>query len=294
MPKGNYPNREAIPDTDEWDAGDWDEEVPASQSTPNPVEVPAKTGIRAWFKTHPAVLGFLLFIFIVGGTASFQAFAQDSERLGGNALNGYEEQGHYYVSGYGAPVQVSKADWEANQLRAILGLIGFVLAFFSIGYVAIRLTAGRLRSAFSLRDDAPVMDDPVLSLLTTNPLMDKIMAVPEDTEPAVPDGDLTGHRLLAETNGRWGKVGKTTIPMGGLSVYAFSDGIVLSAGISGSATIKPAEVSSVTYKKRGAGAGVKIAHRSKEIDSPVFIGGVKEDSAFGQALNKVVGLAKVA
>lgn len=302
MPERVCPNCHVIPDTDEFchacgrlpiseTPEEWNARHP-NQQLPTGIVPGRMDSLLDWLGGHPSVLGLLLVIILAGGMASFMAFVQDSERLGGDALNGYEQQGHYYVSGHGDYIEVSKADWDANRLRGMLGLSGWAVAFVIMGYLAIRRQVGRWRSTFSLREDVPVpSDDPVAYWLTTSPLMDKIMAVPPDTEPVVEE-DLTGHRLLASMKGTWGVV-RRRIPKPWFSAEVYSDEIVLSAGKLGTLTLSPYHVSLVTYKRKGPEQGVKITHSSKEIVSPIFIGGVEEDSPFGQALNKVVGSAKV-
>jgi hypothetical protein len=109
------------------------------------------------------------------------------------------------------------------------------------------------------------------------------LAEPEAVEPE--------HHVIAKIGGMWGKLGTVYLPK--LSVEVCEDAIVFRASDIDWRSLTAQQVNWIEYKTKGTERGVKITHSSIEIDGPVFIGGVEEDSLFGEALDKLVGSAKV-
>ncbi len=90
-----------------------------------------------WGKMQRA-LAALIVIVVVVGFANFGAFLIGSRRLGGDALNGYEQNGHYYVAGHGNTAAVSEAQWRQSRFQAFSVLITFPLAILGLAYLLLR------------------------------------------------------------------------------------------------------------------------------------------------------------
>ena len=51
------------------------------------------------------------------GAINFLSFMASNLRLGGDALNGYQENGRYYVADHGEVTEVAEGDWRQNRLQ---------------------------------------------------------------------------------------------------------------------------------------------------------------------------------
>ena len=72
---------------------------------------------------------------VVVGVLNFFAFLAISGRLGGDALNGYERDGRYYVSSHGHATEVSAAQWRLSRVHAISVFVTHPLALVSMAYL---------------------------------------------------------------------------------------------------------------------------------------------------------------
>jgi hypothetical protein len=62
---------------------------------------------------------------IVVGFVNFFAFIAISSALGGDALNGYARDGHYYVASHGSYTEVSQTVWTLNRIHALLTMLSW-------------------------------------------------------------------------------------------------------------------------------------------------------------------------
>jgi len=64
---------------------------------------------------------------------NFFVFVCFSIALGGDALNGYINGGHYFVCAHGGCVEVSRSVWTYSYWHAISAFIGIALVFVEFG-----------------------------------------------------------------------------------------------------------------------------------------------------------------
>lgn len=64
-------------------------------------------------------LKLLSTVVVVVGAVNFLWFVVESLQLGGDGLNGYVRDGHYYVSAHGVDTEVTRHDWEFSRAHAL-------------------------------------------------------------------------------------------------------------------------------------------------------------------------------
>ena len=75
------------------------------------------------------IVSTCLFFFAVLNFISYSAI---SSRLGGTAMNGYTQDGHYFVGSHGAYTEVSAETWERSRLHGRSVGIAYVLAIGAV------------------------------------------------------------------------------------------------------------------------------------------------------------------
>jgi hypothetical protein len=68
---------------------------------------------------------------------NFIAYSTISSRIGGTAMNGYAQDGHYFVGSHGAYTEVSVEAWERSRLHGRSVGIGYVLAIGAVALVQV-------------------------------------------------------------------------------------------------------------------------------------------------------------
>ena len=90
------------------------------------------------------LLPTLSLIAIIIGLGNFVWFFAESSQLGGDALNGYSREGHYFVSSHGSYTEVDRAAWEWSRAHAISVFITHPAALLGMFYL------GRHRGFWSI------------------------------------------------------------------------------------------------------------------------------------------------
>ena len=63
---------------------------------------------------------------------NFISFSAISSRIGGTAMNGYSQDGRYFVGSHGAYTEVSAETWERSRLHGRSVGISYVLAIGAV------------------------------------------------------------------------------------------------------------------------------------------------------------------
>jgi hypothetical protein len=79
--------------------------------------------------------GLAIVAFFIG-FANFAWFFIESVNLGGDGLNGYVRDGHYFVVSHGAATEVSRATWEWSRFHAMSIFVTHPLAILAGAYLA--------------------------------------------------------------------------------------------------------------------------------------------------------------
>jgi hypothetical protein len=185
------------------------------------------------------------------------SYMADTARLGGTAANGYVRDGHYVVAEHGVIHEVSREDWERNDLQGkyisastLLGIVGF-------GYLLLGVV-----SPYLIGRASPDAAARVQSVRTSGP-------------------------RLADT---WtgGQLGPVRFKGPLMRVAVHQGGIVIRPIIMGPRAILAREIVAVEPKKELFASLFSIEHVSADVASPVVLA-VSEDSAVGEAIQ---GIAK--
>lgn len=224
----------------------------------------------ASWKRYEWVLGWLALVAVVAYALNLGSFLAESQRLGGDAINGNERNGHYYVSSRGNNIEIPKAEWEQNRTQGMILLTTWPLAFASIGYLM-------MRHVFPF-------------VVSTR----KYRARPKGRAEAVEEIVRSGQVLASvRTQGQMSAVHSLSPFNAWLWVYLYPGGILLSAVPMGDFALRLEEITAVIYRRKALlYYGAEIIHSSPNIAGPVFLNDVTPHAAFGQALNALVGPGK--
>lgn len=208
------------------------------------------------------IIGIVAFVLIVVGAVNFSWFLAESKRLGGDALNGFVQNGHFYVSSHGVTTEVSEEAWRWNyfqgqSLPATHGLAMLSIAYFLFRYVF-----------------------PAMMSINTSPARSgerqKVVAAVE------------GSGVAVATVSCGGRIGSLYFRGPLITARIHPGGISISTLASASRAIKAEQLRQIRYQTSMWNRGVEITHTSSEISGSIFLGGVKADADFGRALSSLV------
>lgn len=91
-------------------------------------------------------LPYLALIAVVVGFVNFFWLLAESAALGGDALNGYASQGHYFVNSHGSYTEVSEASWTWSRVHSVSVFITHPLAMAGMFYLLVRFVVPQLTS----------------------------------------------------------------------------------------------------------------------------------------------------
>jgi hypothetical protein len=83
-------------------------------------------------------LPYLALIAVVIGAVNFFWVVAESMALGGDALNGYQRDGHYFVGSHGSYTEVGRTAWEWSRVHTASLAITHPLAMVGMAYVLFR------------------------------------------------------------------------------------------------------------------------------------------------------------
>lgn len=83
-------------------------------------------------------LSYLALTTVIVGVFNFLWFFAEAAALGGDALNGYQRGGHYFVASHGTYTEVSQAAWEWSRVHALSVFVTHPLAMAGLAYLPFR------------------------------------------------------------------------------------------------------------------------------------------------------------
>ena len=195
---------------------------------------------------------------VVVGFVNFFAFFVISTRLGGDALNGYERDGHYYVSSQGRATEVSEIQWRLSRLHAISIWITHPLAMAAMAYLLFNHVFPSMMYRATNRELA-------------------------EAEQAV---RRSGTPLASICCG--GRIGNGNMNYRGPLVHAevYPGGILVKPIFQAPFALATSDIASVHFKPEWWDKGVEIAHTSPQVTSPIFLR-CSGDDPFMTALRKI-------
>lgn len=186
-------------------------------------------------------LPYLALVAIVIGFGNFFWFIFESQALGGDALNGYETAGHYFVSSHGSYTEVDAGTWAWSRFHASSIFVTHVLA---MGGMLFLLTRYIFPSYMGMRTPSAAR-----SL--------RVATVRE-----------SGVELASMRTG--GRIGPLNVSGPLISVSVYPRGIIIKPALMPEYVILADEILDVVTKRRW-GRGLEIRHAGHDASSPLVI-----------------------
>lgn len=105
-----------------------------------------KTSVR--FRSFSKRSKWIIYPTWILALLNFFAFAVGSESLGGDALNGYIQNAHYFVCAHGSCTEVTEKIWTYSYWHALSSMYGILLVFTEL---AVFITTGDIILDFDNR-----------------------------------------------------------------------------------------------------------------------------------------------
>lgn len=175
------------------------------------------------------------------GFINFFAFIAASQHLGGDALNGYQANGHFYVSSHGHSTEVSPSEWQENRTQAISLFLTHPLAMAALFYLL-------------LNDIFPRM---IFRGLT------------EERERK--EQEVCASHTPQASFSCGGKIGFLNFGGPLLKVAVYSQGLHCKPLFMPAFGILSTEIKSVSLQNSFLRNGIKVVHISSEVASPLFL-----------------------
>jgi hypothetical protein len=208
------------------------------------------------------VLPYVAFIAIVVGFINFFWFLAESAALGGDGLNGYARDGHYYLANHGRYTEVSEAAWTWSRIHAVSVFFTHPLALAGMAYLLFRFVFPSMMAGSTSQ----------------------------------PGTDARAQRIRGSgqvlASGRTaGRVGEVSFSGPLLDVSVYPDGVVIKPVFMPPHAILASEILAVTAKRGIFGQRVEVAHTGADSTSPFVIFG-SGDSSLVKAIESIASLAR--
>jgi hypothetical protein len=203
------------------------------------------------------VLAVIAVLVAVGGMVNFVTFFASSMQLGGDAQNGYEAGGHFYVSSHGHTTEVSEAEWRWSLFQAQsvcithpLGMLAMAYLLFQYIFPAV-MYGGRNSTAVGLAQQI--------------------------TQTAVPRASVQCGGQIGMMNFRGPLLRATLYP----------DGLVLKGILMPTCAIPRTAITQVRYRNEFWTRGIEIRHTDKHVGNPILLG-IGTDTDFWRYLHTMI------
>jgi hypothetical protein len=212
-------------------------------------------------KALKPVLPCLALAVVAIAAVNFLWFMAETQRLGGDALNGYEENGQYFVAEHSIYRQVSREEWERNRIHAISIFVTHALAMVSMLYL--------------------------LSQFIFPAFMGKLGG--EQAQERVDAVRASGPEIASIKCG--GQVGSAHFSKPLLNVSVYPEGILIRPMFMATIAILTSEIQSVEIRKSLLSSrSIQIHNSSRDTNSPLILW-VSPDSDVGRAIGNITGMA---
>lgn len=180
-----------------------------------------------------------------------------SARLGGDALNGYERDGRYYVSSRGRATEVTEGQWRRSRAHAISVWITHPLAMVSMAYLLFQH---------------------VFPSFTYRASKEAIAGAADDVRRSGPQ--------LAKTACS-GRVGGVNYSGPTIHAAAYPGGIVIKPLFQSPFASAASAITDVRASREWWVKGIEIVHTSAQVTSPIFLH-CDEDDPFVATLRAIL------
>jgi hypothetical protein len=172
---------------------------------------------------------------------NFVTFVVGSERLGGDALNGHQSDGRFFVSAHGRSTEVDESAWRSSRLHAISVLASWAVAMIAMVYLALRFVGPR----FLYRAGSDAISTTELRVRTSGPALSE-----------------------RRCGGRIGKINFST-PL--LRVAVYRSGLWIKPAFMNAFAVSTDDLRSIDQDRGVVSKRTHIVHGSAEIASPIVL-----------------------
>lgn len=167
----------------------------------------------------------------------FLVMIDENQKLGGDAINGYVRDGHYYVRNHGRSTEVTAEQWEVNRAHNLRVLVTHPLGLLAMGYLVIGVIL-----PYSVGRRSPEGPERLRKLVASGPV-------------------LASDRCRAR------------IGMANLSVRlaVHPGGLIIHPMWMGERAIPSMEISAVRKREGLFVSGIEIEHRGMDVASPILL-----------------------
>lgn len=184
---------------------------------------------------------YLAVIAVIAGFGNFFWTNAEAQSLGGDAVNGYERGGHYFLASHGTYTEVTQAVWTWSRIHTISMIVLFLIGFVAMAWL-VTLSA---RSAAAGQATPEVAGD-------------RARWVRESGAPMW-------------TARESGKIGEVSFSRSLLEVTVYPGGIILKPSPLPEQTIIATEITDVIAKRGLQGRYVKVEHAGAGGASPLVL-----------------------
>jgi hypothetical protein len=209
-------------------------------------------GHESWWKRRSRALGAVAAVLVAFGFYNFFSFMVESDRLGGDAVNGHAENGHYFVSNHGRDHEVTAEEWARSRRHAHSVMVSHPLAMIGMAYLLFTFVFPR-----ALGRAGPETPGRVRSVAESGPLVASISCS--------------------------GKVGSLSLP---LRVSVHPGGVIIKPLWMPPRAVLAHEISSIRRRSSILRGGIEVEHSATDVTSPIMLI-VRDDSPVAQAIRKV-------
>lgn len=197
-------------------------------------------------KTTRRWLPWLAVAVVAIGFVNFFAFMVESLALGGDALNGREVNGHYFVASHGTYTEVAQSVWIISRIHAIVTLASWPFVMLSMAFLVLRYAFPFVMAGRS----------------------------PGNAGPRVEAIRASGSPIWSGSPG--GIAGGVRASIGMLQVAVHPAGIVANLRFSSPFAIRSDEIRSVGFGRRWGASRIEIDHAGIDVQSPLVLYGGRE------------------
>lgn len=183
------------------------------------------------------VLGIVAAVILAMAVYGVATFVGETQRLGGDALNGYAQDGHYYVANHGRYTEVTPDQWELSRSHEIRMLVMQPLALVAMGFLILGFVVPSL-----VGRPTPEAPDRVSNVIGSGPL-------------------LATARCRA-------RIGIANVPV---RLHVHPGGIVVRPMWLSDRAVASGEISAVRKREGFFVSGLEIEHRSVDVASPILL-----------------------
>jgi hypothetical protein len=216
------------------------------------------------------LLVIIAFLMILAAFINFFAFMAVSRQIGGDALNGYERDGHFYLSSRSIDdidKEVPEATWRQARLHGESVFVTVALAMFSMAFLVFRYGLPTMMFGGNYKQTR------------------------EERQKAVDDVRASGPPIASLISS--GRVGGVYVQGPLISADVHPIGLSISTIFSSPCAIRTEQIREVRYRRGIWHHVVEVKHTSRVLSRSVILDRVKEDSDFAKALNALVGPERV-